>query len=74
MSASAVELIMAICAVLGSLGGTLLLSFRVGRLVGTVEGFMKASAADRQALHDADARTDQRLREHLNWHLGIGGR
>jgi len=63
------SLVIAITSVIGSLGATVLLGFRVGRLVGQVEGFIGASTADRGQLHGALGALERSLDDHINWHL-----
>lgn len=72
MSTQIVELIVALVTVISSLAATLLLSFRVGRLVGKVEGFMASSASDRSALHSDIGKLDAEQAAHLAWHMGQG--
>jgi len=55
-------------AVLGSIMSVLLLSFRVGNLVGQVTGFMRASEADRRTLHAENASTESKLDAHIAQH------
>jgi hypothetical protein len=55
-------------AVLGTIMSVLLLSFRVGSLVGEVRGFMASSQADRQALHAENATIEAKLDTHIANH------
>jgi hypothetical protein len=56
-------------AVLGTILSVLLLSFRVGSLVGEVRGFMATSAADRAALHAENATIEAKLDGHIAAHI-----
>jgi hypothetical protein len=57
----------------GAILAVLLLSFRVGSLVGTVRGFMAASDADRSKLHAESTIIESKIDGHIAWH-GSGRR
>lgn len=69
MSSEAIAIIVSSgAAVLGSITSVLLLSFRVGRLVGQVTGFMEASTIDRQSLHAELGGVAGQLDRHIEQH------
>ena len=57
-------------AVFGAIMSVLLLSFRVGRLVGTVDGFIQGSTADRAQLHSDIGTVERKIDQHVSWHGG----
>lgn len=70
MTSATLALVVAGCSVLASVLAVLSLAFRVGKLVGTVAGFMSASTADRTKLHEEIGEMNKQLDTHLAFHLG----
>lgn len=56
-------------AVFSTILSVLLLSFRVGSLVGEVKGFMAASESDRRSLHAENAVIESKLDNHIARHV-----
>ena len=65
------SLIVAAVAVLGSAGSVAMLGFRVGRLVGMVEGHIASSAADHARTHEDIGKINYRAERHIEiYHRG----
>lgn len=67
-SETVAALIIAGVAVLSAIGSVLLLSFRVGSMVGTMTAFMSSSDRDRERLRADLTRQTDRLSLHVEHH------
>lgn len=67
-SGTLVALIMAGVAIFGAIGSTLLLSFRIGGLVGTYNSFMVSTERERASIRTDLVKTSDRLSLHIEHH------
>jgi hypothetical protein len=66
------SLVIAGVAVLGSLGGMIALTFRVGRLVGRIDSFLQQTTLDNTMIGTRIDQVNARIERHEAWHMNIG--